>query len=85
MTGPINKMLINESGISFFGHTEYIASKLNIKNPVMMLVQGKLKVVIVTTHIPLTSVPRLITKNRVETVIKITEKELRNKFKIKVP
>ena len=85
VTGPINKMLINKSGTSFSGHTEYIASKLNIKNPVMMLAQGKLKVVIMTTHIPLTLVPGLITKNRVETVIKITEKELRNKFKISAP
>ena len=86
MTGPVNKMLINESGINFTGHTEYIAAKLNIKNPVMMLAQGELRVVIMTTHIPLTLVPKL-TKNRVkqETVIKITEKELRNKFKIQTP
>ncbi len=85
VTGPISKMLVNKSGTDFTGHTEYIASKLNIKNPVMMLAQGNLKVVIMTTHIPLASVPELITKERVETVIKITEKELRNKFKIGTP
>ena len=85
VTGPVNKMLVNKSGINFTGHTEYIAAKLNIKNPVMMLAQGELRVVIMTTHIPLTLVPKLITKERVETVIKITEKELRNKFKIQTP
>ena len=78
-------MLVNKSGINFTGHTEYIAAKLNIKNPVMMLAQGALRVVIMTTHIPLALVPKLITKERVETVIKITEKELRNKFKIQTP
>ena len=77
-------MLVNKSGINFTGHTEYIAAKLNIKNPVMMLARGELTV-IMTTHIPLSLVPKLITKERVETVIKITEKELRNKFKIKTP
>lgn len=85
VTGPINKMLVNKSGINFTGHTEYIAAKLNIKDPVMMLAQGELKVVIMTTHIPLASVPKFITKERLETVIRITEKELRNKFKIKTP
>ena len=85
VTGPINKMLVNKSGINFTGHTEYIAAKLNIKNPVMMLAQGALRVVIMTTHIPLTSVPKLITKERVEKVIRITAKELRNKFKIQTP
>ncbi len=85
VTGPINKMLVNQSGTNFTGHTEYIASKLNVKNPVMMLAHEKLRVVIVTTHIPLASVPKLITKERVETVIKITEKELRSKFKIATP
>ena len=85
VTGPINKMLINMSGTNFSGHTEYIASKLKIKNPVMMLAQGRLKVVIVTTHVPLTSVPKMITKERLERIIRVTELDLREKFKIKEP
>lgn len=85
VTGPINKMLINKSGRFFTGHTEYIASKLNIKNPVMMLVNEKLKVVVATTHIPLSDVPKQITQKKIETVIQITESELKDKFKIVAP
>jgi len=85
VTGPINKETINDAGISFTGHTEYIAERLNISLPVMMLISGELRVVLLTTHIPLSKVQDQITQKKIIEIVEIVHKELITKFGIQHP
>lgn len=91
ITGPVNKALINHSGVSFSGHTEYIeeicATHLPTKNiqAVMMLATKELKVALLTTHVPLKEVPALVTKDRLTKIIKIVYKALSDRFGIRKP
>ena len=63
VTGPINKAAINEAGIKFSGHTEWLAERTSTEKVVMMLATTKLRVALVTTHLPLRAVPDAITKS----------------------
>ena len=56
VTAPVQKSLINEAGIAFIGHTEYVAARVRAPLPVMMLVAGRLRVALATTHLPLRAV-----------------------------
>jgi 4-hydroxythreonine-4-phosphate dehydrogenase len=56
VTAPVQKSLINEAGIAFSGHTEYIAARTRAPLPVMMLVAARLRVALATTHLPLRAV-----------------------------
>ncbi|MER2493278.1 4-hydroxythreonine-4-phosphate dehydrogenase PdxA [Catenovulum sediminis] len=85
VTGPVNKGIINKSGISFSGHTEYFAQESNTADVVMMLATEGLRVALVTTHIPLAYVSKAITFERVVKVTEILHSELINKFSIKKP
>ena len=85
ITGPINKALINEYGFEFSGHTEFLADITNRKNVVMLLANNILKVALVTTHLPLKDVSNNISTCKLEKVIKILNKELKQKWKIKTP
>jgi len=61
VTGPINKDVIRRGGFpGFTGHTEYLARLTGAQRPLMMLSTDTLKVVFVTTHIPLRSVTRIL-------------------------
>ena len=53
VTAPVQKSLINDAGIAFIGHTEYIAERTHAPRPVMMLTAGTLRVALATTHLPL--------------------------------
>lgn len=85
ITGPVHKATINKAGIPFSGHTEYIARLCNNAVPVMMLMNRSLRVALVTTHIPLSDVTDLITRERLEIVISIVDTDLRTKFGIPRP
>ncbi len=85
VTGPIQKSIINEAGIAFSGHTEFLAGKTDTDLPVMMLANKKLKVALVTTHLPLQKVAASITAEKVERVIKITHDDLIHKFGLANP
>ena len=61
VTGPVHKGIINEAGIPFTGHTEYLAEKTHTPRVVMMLAGGNLRVALATTHLPLKDVPAAIT------------------------
>jgi 4-hydroxythreonine-4-phosphate dehydrogenase len=78
VTGPVHKGIINEAGISFTGHTEFLADLLNVKQVVMMLATPKLRVALVTTHLPLSQVSSAITATRLENVIRILNHDLKN-------
>ena len=84
VTGPVQKNILMEYGADFSGHTEYIAHRTG-GTPIMMLHSKKLRIALLTTHIPLSNVPKSINKKRIETYIKIISKDLNNKFGIENP
>ena len=71
LTGPVNKGIINESGIPFSGHTEFLADLSGVSRTVMLLAAKKFKVALATTHIPLKEVSTNITKKSLREVIAI--------------
>nr|WP_253361730.1 4-hydroxythreonine-4-phosphate dehydrogenase PdxA [Simiduia sp. 21SJ11W-1] len=84
ITGPVQKSVINEAGIQFTGHTEYLAQKA--KTPVvMMLATGSLRVALATTHLPLRDVADAITPALLDQVIGILLHDLTHHFGIKKP
>ena len=85
VTGPIQKSSINEGGVHFPGHTEYLASLTRGGSPVMMLVADGLRVALVTTHLPLRKVPDAITPQRLDTVLGVLGEELTSRFDIRSP
>jgi 4-hydroxythreonine-4-phosphate dehydrogenase len=84
VTAPVQKSVINDAGIAFTGHTEYLAERTR-SEVVMMLVGGGLRVALATTHLPLVDVPRSITRQQVLQVLKITDRDLKARFHIKKP
>ena len=85
VTGPLNKAVINDAGIAFSGHTEYLAEKTQAKLPVMMLATKGLRVALMTTHLPLKDVSQAIDHQLVKTVCRIVWNDLRDKFRIEQP
>ena len=85
VTGPVHKGVINDAGIAFSGHTELLAKLAGIEKVVMMLVADKLRVALVTTHLPLRDVADAITRDNVRKTIRITHHELRHRFDIEQP
>lgn len=85
VTGPLHKGVINDSGIKFTGHTEYLAGLTNTPLPVMMLQTEGLRVALVTTHMPLRNVADAITPQRLASVIEILHSDLVNKYGIDKP
>ena len=85
-TSPINKnVLMSGANFPYTGHTEFLANLDDIDNPVMMLACSKLKVVPVTTHLPLKDVPSQISKKLLTETIKITNAAMKEKFGISEP
>lgn len=85
VTGPLHKGVINEAGINFTGHTEYLAEKTSTEQVVMMLATEGLRVALVTTHLPLSKVSEQITREHLETVINILHKDLQEHFGLNHP
>ena len=85
VTGPVNKAVINDAGIPFSGHTEYLAERTGGEHPVMMLVTGGLRVALVTTHLPLRDVSDAVTGRLVEQVLRIVDHDLRLRMGIDGP
>ncbi len=84
VTAPVHKGIINEAGMPFTGHTEYIAN-ITQGHPVMMLATEGLRVALVTTHLPLSKVSEAITPDTLETVIRILHHDLIVRFGIAQP
>jgi 4-hydroxythreonine-4-phosphate dehydrogenase len=85
VTGPIHKGIINDSGIQFSGHTEFLAAHCRQELTVMMLATEGLRVALATTHLPLTEVPGAITKELLKRIIEILHGDLQTKFGIENP
>ncbi|GFM81053.1 4-hydroxythreonine-4-phosphate dehydrogenase [Pseudomonas cichorii] len=85
ITAPVHKGVINEGGIAFSGHTEFLAELTHTEQVVMMLATGDLRVALVTTHLPLRDIADAITPERLERVTRILHADLVNKFGIARP
>ena len=85
VTAPVHKAVINDAGIPFTGHTEYLAEKTNTPRVVMMLAGGNLRVALATTHLPLKDVPAAITAESLETTLRILHADMRRKYGIDRP
>jgi 4-hydroxythreonine-4-phosphate dehydrogenase len=85
VTAPVHKGVINDAGIAFTGHTEYLAERAGAPHVVMMLVGGGLRVALATTHLPLAAVPRAISREGLLATLRVLEKDLRTRFGIRRP
>jgi len=85
VTGPLHKGIINDAGIEFSGHTEYIAQRIGAQLPVMMLATPSLRVALITTHLPLKDVSSAVTKELIIDVCEVINADLRQKFQIPKP
>jgi len=85
VTGPVSKEAISLNGIKFTGHTEFLAKAFSVKNFVMMFTSSKLKVSLVTRHIPFSNVVKSVNKQQIYNTIVLTYKALKEKFNISQP
>ncbi len=85
VTAPVHKGIINQAGIAFSGHTEYLAEKTHTDKVVMMLVGGGMRVALVTTHLPLTQVSAAITPQNLRQTLQILHHDLQHYFGIPQP
>ena len=85
VTAPVTKAAIQRAGIPFIGHTEFLARATQSRSIAMMLVGGPLRVVLVTRHLPLASVPRHVTPEAVRETIRLTHQALRGWFGLRHP
>jgi 4-hydroxythreonine-4-phosphate dehydrogenase len=85
VTAPVHKGIVNDAGIPFSGHTEYLARRCGARRPVMMLTGGGLRVALATTHLPLAQVPAAITRAALASVVRILDTDLRRLFAIRRP
>lgn len=85
VTAPLQKSTLNDSGIVFSGHTEFLAEITDTAMPVMLLVGGDLRVALASTHMPLSAVPAYITTERLTNVIEVLHQGLQTQFGIDDP
>ena len=85
VTAPVHKGVINDAGIPFSGHTEFLAEYCGAPLPVMMLAAGELRIALATTHLPLRDVPDAITADLLRDTLRILLHDLRVRFGIAEP
>jgi 4-hydroxythreonine-4-phosphate dehydrogenase len=85
VTAPVHKGIINDAGVPFTGHTEFLAELTETRNVVMMLVGGGMRVALATIHMPLREVPDAITQENLETTLRILHQDLVHRFGIAQP
>lgn len=85
VTAPVQKSVINEAGVPFTGHTEYLAHAAGCEQVVMMLVGGGMRVALATTHLALRDVPAAITAGSLDCTLRIILSDLQSRFGLKSP
>lgn len=85
VTAPVHKGVINDAGVGFSGHTEYLAERTHTPRVVMMLAGGGMRVALATTHLPLAQVASTLTAPLLHEVLSIVHADLRDKFGIAQP
>ncbi len=85
VTGPVHKGIINDAGVAFSGHTEFLAERGGADQVVMMLACEGLRVALATTHLPLADVPAAITPASLTRTLEILHTDMQRKFGIAAP
>ncbi|HSY06465.1 MAG TPA: 4-hydroxythreonine-4-phosphate dehydrogenase PdxA [Steroidobacteraceae bacterium] len=85
VTAPVHKGVMNEAGIAFSGHTEYLARRTHSAHPVMLLTNGELRVALATTHLPLKAVSAALSAELLFEVGTVLASELASRFGIPAP
>lgn len=85
VTAPVQKSIINDAGVAFSGHTEFLAQATGTPRVVMMLATGNLRVALATTHLPLAAVPQAITATLLEETLAILDSDLKSGFGLSRP
>ena len=85
VTMPLQKSIINDAGIPFTGHTEFLAELTEINRPVMLLVAGDLRVALASTHMPLREVPDYLTRKGIREILQILHSDLKTRFRLDDP
>jgi 4-hydroxythreonine-4-phosphate dehydrogenase len=85
VTAPLHKGVINDAGIPFSGHTEFLAELTEADLPVMLLIANDLRVALATTHLPMRDVADTLTKDGLRTMLQVLLADLQQKFGIKDP
>jgi len=84
-TAPVHKAVINEGGVPFTGHTEYLAERTGTRHVVMLLVGGGMRVALATTHLPLARVSGAITVELLAATLDVMQRDLRSRFGLPRP
>ena len=85
VTAPVQKSVLNDAGVPFSGHTEYLAARTRTPRVVMLLVGGGLRVALATTHLALKDVPDAITRESLGETLRILDRDLRSKLGVARP
>jgi 4-hydroxythreonine-4-phosphate dehydrogenase len=85
VTAPVQKSIINDAGIAFTGHTEYLADQCGVPRPVMLLAAGQLRVALATTHLALREVSAAITAASLDEILDILQRDLQHRFALARP
>lgn len=85
VTAPVQKSIINEAGLVFSGHTEFLRDHAGVEDVVMMLASGDFRVALATTHLPLREVAEALTQPLLVRRINILHADLKARFRIDAP
>ena len=85
VTGPLHKGVINDAGVAFSGHTEYLATRCKAELPVMLLASDQLRVALATTHLPLKDVSAAITEDHLMHICRVLHHGLQQRYAIQKP
>ena len=85
VTAPVHKGVINDAGIAFTGHTEFLAERTRAAQVVMMLAGGGLRVALASTHLALKEVPGAITQEGLERILRVLRDSLARFYGIPEP
>jgi 4-hydroxythreonine-4-phosphate dehydrogenase len=85
VTGPVHKGVIASTGVPFSGHTEFLAERTGAPAVLMVLVADTLRVALLTTHVPLSAVPALVTAERLESTLALLHEGLVTRYGIAAP
>jgi 4-hydroxythreonine-4-phosphate dehydrogenase len=85
VTAPVQKSLINQAGVHFSGHTEYIAERTHAPKAVMLLTARELRVALATTHLPLRAVSDALSIDGLLQTLQILSHDLRRYWRLSQP
>ncbi len=85
VTGPVNKKVMSSQGFGFTGHTEYLEDAFGVKDVTMFMISERLKIGVVTGHIPLREVPDSISEEKIMSKLRLMNASLKRDFCVDSP